>query len=224
MNLRELREEAWYVTRDTNAMTDADRLWPTKEMNLYINRIYRYIAKETLCIVDSISELCTIPIVGSEATPASNIVPLDSRILSIIFCKWEQKQVPLFEESVQHWAINWESNVGLPTKYARDYSSGVMALNFKPDFSDNLKLRVHRMPLVPLENDDDVPEFDEKYHDYFINGILWQMHLKEDAETLNKTKAAEFQGLFLRDIDDMKQCEIRASNVPVNNYVHYGVL
>jgi len=52
MNLKELREEAWAIAREVGT-TDTDRLWTTKEMNRYINRVYRYIARETRCIRDA---------------------------------------------------------------------------------------------------------------------------------------------------------------------------
>ena len=54
MNLKELRDEAWDIGRETGT-TDGDRLWKTSEMNQYINRVYRAIAKETRCIRDAVT-------------------------------------------------------------------------------------------------------------------------------------------------------------------------
>jgi len=40
-----------------------------------------------------------------------------------------------------------------------------------------------------------------------VNGILWQMFSKTDAETLNKVKAEDYLGQFLVDIDYVKRKE-----------------
>jgi len=54
MNLSDIRAEAWGVAREV-ATDDAFRLWTTAEMNRYINRVYRHIARETKCIRDAIT-------------------------------------------------------------------------------------------------------------------------------------------------------------------------
>jgi len=62
MNLKELRQEAWDIARETGT-SDVTRLWTTREMNRYINRVYRYIARETKCIRDDITAgVCRIPV------------------------------------------------------------------------------------------------------------------------------------------------------------------
>jgi hypothetical protein len=52
MNLSEIRNECWGIARET-AEDDSNRLWTTREMNRYINRIYFKIARETRCIRDA---------------------------------------------------------------------------------------------------------------------------------------------------------------------------
>ena len=62
MNLLQIRQEAWDIARET-ATADGDRLWTQAEMNRYINRIYRWIARETKCIRDSITtSICRIDV------------------------------------------------------------------------------------------------------------------------------------------------------------------
>jgi hypothetical protein len=60
MTLEEIRQECWDEAREI-ATNDTDRLWTTSEMNRYINRVYRNIARETKCIRDSITpSICRI--------------------------------------------------------------------------------------------------------------------------------------------------------------------
>jgi hypothetical protein len=74
MNLSDIRQECWDEARET-ATNDLDRLWTTSEMNRYINRVYRNIARETKCIRDSITpSICRI----TSSTPAS-LVELTAR-------------------------------------------------------------------------------------------------------------------------------------------------
>jgi hypothetical protein len=62
MNLKEIRDEAYAIAREVGT-TDADRQWTVKEMNSYINRVYRFIARETRCIRDAVTtSVCRIPV------------------------------------------------------------------------------------------------------------------------------------------------------------------
>lgn len=62
MNLKEIRDEAYDIAREVGT-TDADRLWTKKEMNRYINRVYRFVARETKCIRDAITPaVCRIDV------------------------------------------------------------------------------------------------------------------------------------------------------------------
>lgn len=233
MTLEEIRTEAWAIARD-NAVVDADRLWSTAEMNRYINRIYRFIAKETKCIRDSetpaVCQIAVAPRVWSTLTAddgadyifvnstdswlyhkdvSANLFTLDSRILSIDECKWTSKQWKLTKVSVSKWQTNpwWEQVIGMPTEYATDLTNGKIAINFRAEDTDTLRLVVRRLPLVSLVDDADIPEFRIVYHDAFINGVLWLMYGKQDTEALNKVKSQEFYALFLKDIDEIKQEE-----------------
>jgi hypothetical protein len=241
MNLKELRTEAWDIARETGT-TDDNRLWTTKEMNRYINRTYRNIAKETRCIRDSeTTSLCLIscPVVDyTTYTPgtldyiwANTLVdPLDPTsgkywlfhknvcaykytlsplILDIEEVKWTDRQWKLVKTSVKKWQINpwWEQVVGMPTEYALDLSNNILALNFRSEVADTLRLQVKRLPLVDLVADTDEPEYRTNYHDLMINGILWQMYSKQDTQTFDGEKAADYQLRYKQDVDEIKQQE-----------------
>jgi hypothetical protein len=240
MNLKQLREEAWDVAREVSEV-DSQRLWSTKEMNRYINRVYRYIARETKCIRDAapsaITRISVAPpanLGALEALAATDdyavqdlayfndvnswlyltlvapyVFPLDDRILDIDECKWTSKQWRLVKVSSSKWQVNpwWEQVLGMPTEYSTDFSNKTIAINFRATDSDTLKLIVRRLPLNDLVNDTDSPEFRESYHDFMLNGILWRMYSKQDAESIDLEKAAQYYSLFLSDVDEIKQQE-----------------
>lgn len=233
MNLKELREECWDIAREV-ATNDQDRLWTTKEMNRYINRVYRRIARETKCIRDTqTTAICLIdstPVDYTTYTPGTldyiwandpsawlyqkNVCPyiytLNPLIIDIDEIKWTTRQWKLTKVSVTKWQINpwWEQVLGLPTEFATDLTNNTIALNFRSDTADTMRLQVRRMPLTDLALDTDIPEFRTHYHDFMINGILWQMYSKQDTQTIDTAKAAEHYALFLADIDEIKQQEV----------------
>lgn len=232
MTLAEIREECRSLARDV-ALIDTDRLWPDEDMNRYINRIYRQIARETKCIVDTETlSICQIAVAPVDYTtyvagtrdyiwandPNSwlyheDVCPylfdLDRRILQIDEVKWTYRQWKLVKVSVQKWQPNpwWEQVKGMPTEYATDVSNNKLALNFRDTETDYLSLQVRRMPLVDLVSDLDEPEWREHYTDFMYNGVLWQMYSKQDSDAINPAKAAEHRQLYLQDIDEIKQQE-----------------
>lgn len=232
MNLREIRQECWQLARDV-ALVDSDKLWPTADMNIYINRVYRQIARETKCIRDATTpSICLIASAPIDYTtyvagtldyiwandPNSwlyqqNVAPylfdLDRRILQIEEVKWTSRTWKLTKVGCAKWQTNpwWEKVMGMPTEYATDLTNGKIAINFRDTATDYLQLTVRRLPLTALLLDDDIPEFREHYHDYFFNGVLSLMFQKQDADAINPAKAAEHQAQFLVDIDEIKQQE-----------------
>jgi hypothetical protein len=73
MNLSQIRQECWDIARET-ATNDLDRLWTKSEMNSYINRTYRHIARETRCIKDDITyRISTAPYASYAALQAAAI-------------------------------------------------------------------------------------------------------------------------------------------------------
>jgi hypothetical protein len=251
MNLAQIRSEAWDIAREIGT-TESTRLWRQSEMNRYINRTCRHIAKETKCIRDSVTaSLCRIAssppasigalttLAATDAWAAQDLAwynsstswlsgrlvapysyPLSQLVVDIDECKWSTRQWKLTKVSVSKWRSNpwWEQVVGMPTEYATDGDNGRLFINFRSDTSDTLKLAVRRLPLLDLANDTDEPEFRTHYHDFIVNGVLWQMYSKQDAETFDLSKSGDFKGAFLKDLDEIKQQEsIINSRLLVNN-------
>lgn len=80
MNLKEIRDEAWAIAREVGT-SDSDRSWTSKEMNRYINRVYRFIARETRCIRDaSTPAVCRISV-----TPPADLAALEALALTDAF-------------------------------------------------------------------------------------------------------------------------------------------
>ena len=236
MNLRQIREEAWDIARELNT-PDGDRLWPATQMNRYINRVYRKIARDCKCIRDSTTPAVTvidcpiIPYTDYDSEPTSKdyywantvgswlyhldvcayLFDLHPTILDIQEVKWRTRDWRLYKVASEKWQKNtrWETTVGLPIEFATDLESDKIALNYRSDIAGTLDLVVKRMPLVDLINDDDVPEFRIQYHDFFVNGILEQMYSKQDAQAFDGEKSASYKAKFRADITEIKEEETK---------------
>lgn len=243
MRLVDIKNECWAIARDT-ASIDEDRLWSSDEMDVYVNRVYKKIARETLCIRDSTTtSVCLIasdPVDYTTYTAGTldyiwandpeawlyqkNVCPylytLHSSILKVHEVKWTSRQWKLVNVSSSKWQDNvwWEQVIGMPTEYALDLETGKLALNFRSESSDTLRLQVSRLPLKPLSTDTDVPEIKEAYHEFFYNGVLSMMYRKEDAETINMKAAEGYDLSFNKDIDSIKQLESKISERLRPNY------
>jgi len=243
MNLQQIREECWDLARDI-APVDQDRLWPTREMNRYINRVYKRIASETRCIRDNATtSVCLITVAPVDYTtyeagtldyiwandPGSwlyqadvcpYLLDLHDSIIQIDEAKWAKRQWKLVKVSARKWQTNpwWERVKGMPTEYATDLTVGKIALNFRDETEDTLHLQVRRMPLEELKDDKDVPEFRINYHEFFINGVLMHMYSKQDSEAFDGAKMLKFKEAFLQDIDEIKQQETQLEEYLRPNY------
>lgn len=237
MNLAQIRSECWTIARET-ATNDSDRLWTKAEMNIYINRVYRDIARQTRCIRDDITyrivcepyaDLAALTLAAATDPYAAEdlvryndvnswmygtlcspyVYALDPKIIDVEEAKWTSRQWRLTKVSVKKWQVNpyWEQVVGLPTEYATDLGTNKLTLNFRDQTADTLKLVVRRLPLADLSADSDEPEFRYNYHDYFRYGVLEQMYSKQDTQTIDVAKAAEYNLKYRQDLDEIKQSE-----------------
>jgi hypothetical protein len=206
MNLKQIRDECWDIARETSEM-DSDRLWSLNEMNAYINRIYRDIARTTKIIIDS-TTVSTCQITLSSATPIFALSPLILSVHDCYYCA-TQTSVPISKKLIYVPVICLGVDPMLitlhatPTYYSLDNATGNITFDTIPlsaDVTPLLKLRVSRLPLLDLIEDIDIPEFLVKYHDYFKYGVLWLMYSKQDSEAYDLAKASDFYQMYQLDI------------------------
>jgi hypothetical protein len=135
---------------------------------------------------------------------------LHPSIIDIDEIKWKNWPWKLTKVSVSKWQKNpyWERVAGAPTECSTDYQSGYIALNYRTSTADTLLMTVRRLPIVDLISDADIPEIKQSYHDYFINGVLWQMYSKQDSQAFDMKKADQYKADFLSDLDEIKQQEV----------------
>jgi hypothetical protein len=83
---------------------------------------------------------------------------------------------------------------GQPKFFIED--EGRIRLVPQSPMDDALSLTVYRLPLAPMAQETDAPEIHPKYHYRMLDWALRCAYLKQDSETLDKAKAADYQALF----------------------------
>lgn len=249
MNLQEIREEAWDDALEVGS-SDVDRFWPERQMNRYANRIYRHIARETRCIQDvttpEVVLINSAPVDYTTYDPTTldylwandpetwlyqqDVAPylhtLHPSIIDVDSCEWSSRFWRLIKVSFSKWEqrTHWEWVVGMPTEFALDLERGKLAVNFRDTETDTLRLKVRRLPLVDLVENDDVPEFRTEYHDAFNAGMLWQMYKKQDSETFDLNKSGQYKNEFDKKLDEIKQAESLFNERLHPNHPQMGML
>lgn len=235
MNLREIRESIWRKARELN-VPDVDRLWPAAEMNQYINRTERRLARECRLIRDARTAeivLLSFDLVDYTTLTADDgldyiwattptswlyqqdvcpyVVDLDSRIIDIDEAKLIEYDWKLRKVSCQKWQqnIRWEQTKGMPTEYATDLQNNSFAVNFRSEQAFRVQLVVKRLPLADMVKDEDTPEIRVDYHDRFQNDVLAQMFEKHDAQAFDEKARDRYEQKARKDIDDIKFEESR---------------
>ena len=186
-------EDMIAACRNQTGDTVQPYLWSDLEWALFLNQAENEAVERAQLLLDaSTAEVCQIAVVAGTAT-----YPLHSSIIKIQRAKLALGRAPLAETSIE--ALDeegdWEAQTGTPGCFFQTSDSTITLVPI-PAVSDTLRLRVYRLPLEPMVVDADTPEIAAKHHYRMLDWALRCAYLKQDAETLDKAKAAEHEGIF----------------------------
>lgn len=124
---------------------------------------------------------------------------LDSRVLFVRRAKLGTQDMPLRRASFRDLDANihrWEAITGTPTHYVTDYETGKIRLYPIPVAVDTLSMTVVRLPLIEISDEEQTPEIKPHYHRSLRFWMMYRAYSKQDADTLDKNKAAASLALF----------------------------
>lgn len=112
---------------------------------------------------------------------------------------------------------NWKLKQGAP-QFAIQDDTGIRLVPI-PDVDGELQLEGYRVPLLPMENDTDVPEINQIHHVQLIQWVLHQAFKVPDAEFFDPNRSAlaeqEFTDYFgIRPDSDLRR--ITREDIPHN--------
>src|SRR5262245_719792 len=124
---------------------------------------------------------------------------LDPRIIYLRRVKLASRTIPL--ESFDYRDLDctspgWESHTGNVTGYVRGLDSGKFRPYKIPNGTDTVNLLVVREPLEPMEDPNDKPEINPRYHRNLVDWMLFKGYSRMEAQTYDPELAAKHLALF----------------------------
>jgi hypothetical protein len=194
VNLEELRSATRTILRDRAK----PYLWQDEELNLYLNEAEREATERGQLILDiSVPEVAVIKVKAGTRT-----YKLHPSVIKILRAKLDSGSQPLVETSTQEMdgglyacGSNWDTLEGPVLRYIQNDDKSITLIRI-PVEDDTLRMRVTRFPLRPMKEDRDCPEIATHLHFRMLDWALRCAYRKQDPETLDEKKAAEYEADF----------------------------
>lgn len=199
MTLRELLDES----RDKLDDKTTPYLWSDVELLRYINRAIAKLCKGAYLIADSttvaVCQVALTLLLGAHYTKHAKIILLRSAKLTGYNYPLAHLDETTLEERFPYWQA---MNPGIPQVICDDLTSGKLTFIPAPDANYTANLVVYRLPLTDLvlETTTGSPEIHERYHEYILDGVLYQAYGKQDAETFDRNLELKYEVRFERNI------------------------
>lgn len=189
---------ASFIARFRSDLDDgvATYLWSDADIIRYLNSAIKEACERALLIEDRFTpDACRVRTVVGRAD--YDLHPSVIKVKRVVF-----RGHPLEETSIEAMdacSTGWETLSGDPRRYICSERS--IRLVPTPITGENVALIVYRTQLEefdtdPLVSGDDELEIGSIYHERLLDWVYRCAYLKQDAETLNKSKSAEFDLKF----------------------------
>lgn len=173
-------------------------LWCPEELTRHLNDAQDEACRRARLLVDS----STASICNHAVTTGKVLYALDPRIIFVRRAKLASKSRPLGFASyldLDEECPGWEGRTGTVECVITDFETGKLRLYRSPTAADTLKLTVVRTALNPMESGDDEPEIAPRHHYSLLDWAAHRAYSKQDADTLDTTKAAAYAAAFERE-------------------------
>lgn len=174
----------------------APYLWSDAELIEFASDAEEEACRRASLLVDSTTTaICQIAVVIGTSTYA-----LDSRVIRIRRARLNSASVQLkFKTSreMDEEYAGWETATGTPSTLVTDYQTGSVRLYPTPDATDTLKLTAVRLPLVPLNDMEDTPEINARFHRDLRHWIAKRAFEKRDTDTEDVKRSSAAESRFI---------------------------
>lgn len=198
--------------RSDLADIESPPLWSDEEIVAYLNAAVQEACERAFLIEDRATpEVCTIAL-----QPGVDTYSLHPSVFQIK--RLTLRGRPLDETSVE--ALDderpgWEAHAGQPRAFIFEQASGALPARARlvptPAQAEPINLTVHRGALKKLSADMDQgkPEIHERYHARLKDWLYRCAYLKQDVETMDKSRAAEFEALFTQSFGERPDANVQ---------------
>ncbi len=185
-------EESIRQTLDDNSTTD--KLWSQADILEYAQDAENEACERADLLIDDTSSLTDITVDTSTGT-----FGIATTVISVLSAKMSLGTEPLMETTERILDLSyagWRTAEGTPRSYVKTPTNKII-LHPMPTVADTVNMTVSRFPNTPMTVSGS-PEVDSRYHAGLLLWILHRAYLKNDSETLNTDKAADYAKAFER--------------------------
>lgn len=189
----------WQNIHGTDEAELAQLRWTNEELAFFLTQAEREVARRAKLIKDTSGDY-DITTVASQME-----YPLDPKILRVIHAEIGDK--PLIDAEIEQVYSNrgWRGVLRQPDYIITDHSTRSVSLYPIPDDEYIVNLIIYRLPKQDLSwdlADSQQPEVTEMHHFPMINYAAYLAYMKDEANALDPSRAAQFKSLFDSDYPD----------------------
>lgn len=198
-------------------------LWTDDDIARYMDDAQKMFCRLTEGIEDS----RTIPLSRVYVTPNAEWYDLSPLVLKVRYATRTDTgaDVPIHNpETARDNGIRFSGRSGPLCALVQGMTKGALRAYPVPAETVEVELGVFRLPLKKLDfrDNDECLEIDEQHHTHLM---LWMKHLaydKQDADTIDRRKAVEYEDRFLKYCEKARQEQERARR-KVGSVVYGGI-
>lgn len=184
--------------RSEMADSVAPYLWSDAEFYTYLNDAQVMLCRKT----DGIPDATTAEITQLQAVAGQEWYDVDRRIkkLRLATRTADGANVAIYNpETALSKGVRFNSGTnGRVQVIVWGLENGKARVWPKPSQDDLIELSVFRLPLVGITDEDSALEVDEQHHLHLLDWVKYRAYMKQDSETVDRNKAADFEAKFLR--------------------------
>jgi hypothetical protein len=180
------------VRRTLDDNSTSDRLWSQAELLEYAQDAENEACERADLIIDSTSAFTDIAVNTSTGTYgiASTVISVRSAMLA----SGTEPLMETTEEVLDKSVSGWRTATGTTRSYVLTPTNQIILYPI-PSASSTVNLTVSRFPNTPMTLVGS-PEVDARYHQGLMIWMVYRAYMKNDSETLNTDKAADYLKLF----------------------------
>jgi len=186
---------AWQDISEEDAAA-AQLRWTNEELTFFLTQAEREATRRAALLNDNTGTYDITTVIGQSE------YPLDSKVLEVLHAELNGRQLSQWQTEDFMSIRSWRDKSNTPTAISMDAGTRVITLYPKPIAVDNIEVVVRRMPLADLswkkaaKTSPEIPEF---HHFALINYAAYLAYMKDEANTLDPTRAGSFKSLFDND-------------------------
>lgn len=171
-------------------------LWSDQEAITYAVDGENEACRRARLLVDS----STAAICQYTAAASATSITLDPRVIFVRRAIVSGKTVPLSRVNMRDLDASypgWEAHTGTVEGFVTDWATGKLRLYRIPTVETVINMTVVRLPLVDMNDFEDTPEINARFHEGLVNWMLHRAYMKPDKETYDEKRAGEAEKRFV---------------------------